>query len=651
MRKLSPAFLKQCAKIIGKENILTDDVSLALYSYDCSLSHTKPEGVLLIRKAEWLAPLVTLLYQYKIPFVPRASATNHAGGCTPLNGGVILNLTHLNHILEINTAQEYAWVEPGVVTAHLTAALASYGFFYAPDPASSTVCTIGGNFAQNASGARCMKYGGTLNHVLEADVILPNGEPLHLSLQEPGADLLGLLAGSEGTLGLITRLKVKILPLAKHIKTFLVPFPSLQESIQAVTDLVAQGILPRCVEALDQSTIQAIENFAHAGYPIAPAVLLFELDGDEEQINKETQLLQDICSRHHALDFKMAEEETEREKLWKARRSAYAAMAQLAPNVLVGDGTVPRSELPNALQKIRQLLDEHHLRACLLFHAGDGNFHPQIVFNGQNKQEVIQVKNVLKQILKTCVDCQGTLSGEHGIGVEKRSLMTYQYDKQTLDLFARIKHATDPDNLANPLKILPVHYEEEAKNASFSAEYQVIHDTLKEEKPFRIVGTNSRLGTKESSLFSTRRFNRILEIDTTNYVATAQTGVLVNDLIQTLSAQHLFCSWAPSAGTLGGAFASGCMPDIYQHILGVEAFLPDGSFIRYGGKFVKNAAGYPLTRLLAGSQGEWALITQLTFRIFASPVPVAKEKPFKSFQWNTWSKALKKELDPKGIFK
>lgn len=651
MTQLSASFLKQCARVVGKENILIDDLSRTLYSYDCSLSHTRPNGVVLIKNAAWIAPVVALLAKEKIPFLPRASATNHAGGCAPLNGGIILNLTHLNKILEINPKDGYAIVEPGVITAQLQKQLFPLGFFYAPDPASAAACTIGGNLAQNASGARCMKYGGTLDHVLEASVVLPNGKELLLSRKSGGPDLIGLLAGSEGTLGIITRLKVKILPLPAHIHTFLVSFPSLQSSIQSVTDLVARGILPRCVEAFDQTTANAIEDFAHAGYPTdAPAVLLFELDGTTEQIEQDTRVLEEICNKNGALQFITARSQQERARLWEGRRSAYAAMARLAPSVMVGDGTVPRSELPRALAQIQAILQGHQLKASLLFHAGDGNFHPQIIFNGQYKPDVLRVKQALKQILQVCVDCGGTVSGEHGIGVEKRALMAYQYDKPTLDLLARIKQATDPKNLSNPLKIVPIHYEEEAAPArELRPEYQELCSVLAKGK-VQVVGNNSRLKTKKKNLLSTRNLNKILDIDTANYTVTAQAGVVVNDLLRALAEKQLFCALPPSGGTLGGLVAAGGAPEIYAHLLGVEALLADGSYVRYGGKFMKNAAGYPLTRLFAGSQGQWGIITQLTLRVFATPVSLATEKSFRPFTPNEWTVALKKTLDPTGVF-
>ncbi len=648
--KIPASVWTQLKQTAGEENVLADEVSLSLYSYDCSLSRTRPDAVINVVRAQDVAPLLKILYRHHIPFVPRASATNHAGSCTALNGGVILNLAGLNKILQINTRQGYAVAEPGTITGDLQDRLAPLGFFYAPDPASERVSTLGGNLAQNASGARCMKYGGTIDHVLGTEVVLPDGRELYLDRSQGGPDFIGLLAGSEGTLGVITKLKVKILPAAKHIKTFLVTFPSLAASVQTVSDLAAQGIIPRCVEAMDQVTTRAVEEFAHAGYPLdAQALLILELDGTPAQIAAQEKALESICLQNGAQKFIPAKTEAERQKLWFGRRAAYAAMARLAPNVMVGDGTVPRSELPRALAKVRKILDDNHIFASLLFHAGDGNFHPQIVFDERNKPETVRVTRALKEILQACVDCGGTVSGEHGVGVEKRAVMAYQYDKPTLDLFARIKQAADPQDLANPLKLIPVDYAEKARVApALSAQEAPLARAL-QQGPCVIVGANTRQKTKASNRVCSLGLNRILEIDKTNYTATVQAGVSLRKLAEALAQENVFCLLPrKDEGTLGGAFASGCVPDFYPHVLGLEALLPDGSRVRYGGKLMKNAAGYHLTRLFAGSQGTLGLVTQLTFKIFAQPVPAAARKPFAPAEGNALWRAIKQQVDPHG---
>lgn len=642
--------LQHLIKLMGEENVLTDELSLALYAYDCSLSRTRPDGVILVKQADKLAPLIGLLNQFRVPFIPRASATNHAGSCAALAGGFILNLTHLNRILEINTREGFARIEPGVITGHLQQALEKEGFFYAPDPASTDVCTLGGNLAQNASGARCLKYGNTLAHVLEADVVLPTGEKTHVTKQSSFPQLLGLLAGSEGTLGIVTQLKVKILPIAKNIQTFLVTFPSLEDSIQAVTDLVAQGIIPRCVEAMDHTTLRTVEEFSHAGYPTeAQALLILELDGPLKTTQQQAVQLEQICLQNNAQKFQRARSLQERQNLWRGRRGAYAATARLAPNVAVGDGTVPRSELPRALKEVHQLLLQNNVQAALLFHAGDGNFHPHLVFDERNKPETSRIKKLLHQILQICVNCGGTISGEHGVGVEKRALMAYQYNAPTLFVMEKLKQALDPLNLCNPLKIIPLNYPEKARLLATPVELKPFVEKLAQQTPFQIVGAQTRIRKKCENAFSARLLNRLVEIDTQNYTVTAQSGIMIADLMEALEKRNLYCALPATNGTLGGLFCSGLAPEMYAHITGLEGLLPDGSFIKYGGKFVKNAAGYNLIYLFGGSQGKLGIITQLTLRIYATPVDkiTLLQKP-QGPDFNLLTQ-LKPLIDPTGV--
>ncbi|MBR2081785.1 MAG: FAD-binding protein [Elusimicrobiaceae bacterium] len=645
--KLSPQATEKLKQIVGNSHVLTDELSLSLYSYDCSLSRTRPDGVVLVQNTAQIADIIRVLSDYHIPFVPRASATNHAGSCIALKGGIILNLTQLNHILKINTQEGFAIVEPGVITADLQDALAPLGYFYAPDPASTRACTLGGNLAQNASGARCMKYGGTLDHVLAADFVMSNGTQIHLSRTDSGPDLIGLIAGSEGTLGVLTQLTVKILPVAKHIQTFLVTFPSLQSSVQTVSDLCAHGIIPRCVEAMDQTTTRAVEEFAHAGYPVnAEALLILELDGTPAQIKKQQSILTQICLAHNAQKFIAAKTDEERENLWRGRRSAYAAMARLSPNVMVGDGTVPRSELPATLERVQQIITQNNLRASLLFHAGDGNFHPHILFDQRNKLQTMHATQALNQILKTCVDSQGTLSGEHGVGVEKRAVMSYQYDESTLKAMQKIKHALDPKNIANPLKILPCQFQEKSRQTSpFPAEIAILQKQLKTwnktDTAFEILGSNSKLKTTTKTVLSSKVLSQIIEIDTANYTVTAQAGIKLSDLATALKKAGVHSILPTEKGTLGGVFASGILPEFYSQVTGLEALLKDGSYVRYGGKLTKNAAGYPLIHLLAGSRGTLGLVTQLTFKVFAQAQKIPKPRTFTPAQGNElWARLI-----------
>lgn len=650
--KLTPLAKKQLEKIVGPAGVLTDEISVSVYAYDCSVSRTRPEGVLLIKQIEQIAPVLRILHRHNIPFVARGSATNHAGSCVTLKGGVILNLTALNHILEINLQEQFVVVEPGVITADLQGKLAPLGYFYAPDPASQRVCTIGGNVAQNASGARCLKYGGTLDHVLAATFVLPNGEEISCSSELLGPDLMGFLCGSEGTLGILTKLKLRILPRCEHIQTFLITFASLQKAVETVSDLIAHGIVPRCIEAMDKLTLQNVEDFSHAGYPTdAEALLILELEGNGEQVKKETQSVKKICAQHHALQVLPAKTPQERQALWLGRQNAFAAMARLAPNVMVGDGAVPPSKLPHALMRVQQVLQENKIHAGLLFHAGDGNFHPHLLFDERNKLQTAQVTRTLHDILKICVEEGGTLSGEHGIGVEKRALMAYQYDGPTLKAMANIKQALDPQNLANPLKILPYRFAEKARMPlplfpNVQALQEKLFSYCKNKTPFVVCGQNTHLKTKYQTVLSADTLQNILEIDTDNYTATVQTGVTLERLNAVLKEHRVYSALPSLKGTVGGALCSGMFPGFYAHVLGVEALLPDGSYIRYGGKLMKNAAGYNLARLLAGSQGTLGLVTQITCKIFAHPVPLLCPGAFKEADTNVLWEQLRNMLDP-----
>lgn len=656
--KISRPLLHALQRLLGKENVQTDELSLQLNSYDCSQSRHRPDAVVKVTNAAVLPALVRLLAQAKVPFIARAAATNHAGSCAAVQGGVLINVNALDAIYQINPQQGYADVAPGVVTAQLQARLQPLGFFYAPDPASEAVCTLGGNLAQNASGARCMKYGNTADNTLQADFITPQGQWLPLRHDAPGPDWLGLVAGSEGTLGLIQKMRVKILPLSKQGKTFLTTFDSLENAVQTVSDLVAQGLIPRCVEAMDQTTTRAVEDFAHAGYPTdAQALLILELDGTRQQITQDEKLLQSLCRARGCLSFSAAKNEEEREKLWRGRRAAYSAMTALAPSVAVGDGTVPRSELAQTLRQVRRILDQYGVRASLLFHAGDGNFHPQIIFDSRNKEQTHRVSKALQEILKACIDHGGTLSGEHGVGIEKRAVMAYQYSRETLRLMSRLKKALDPDNLANPGKILPVGFEDKAApHTETDPEVLRLANEIKRRaehrEKTRVVGARTHWEKATAADLSTRSLNRILDIDKTNYTATVQTGVTVQELLLALKQQGVYAPLPPEyLGTLGGLVSQKRCPQLTPCLIGLQSILPNADIIDYGGKLMKNAAGYNLCRLFSGACGSLGLITRVTFKIYAKPVK-AQLLPLAWPQRETdpWLRAVQDQLDPQHLF-
>ena len=640
--------------LLGAQHVTSHPVYLALNGYDCSPSRHRPDLVLEIQKASQIAPLVKLLKQERIPFVVRAAGTNHAGGCAAVKGGIVIDINALNAIQRIDTLHEFADVEPGVINGVLQEQLKPLGFFYAPDPASAQVCTLGGNLAQNASGARCLKYGNTADNTLRAEFVTPDGETHLLRHDNPGPDWLGLIAGSEGTLGIIKQMRVKILPIPAHIKTFLVTFGSLEDCIQTVTDLVSKGIVPRCVEAMDRITAEAVENFSHSGYPVAQALLILELDGTSEQIKQQSVQLKTLCKKNNCLRFTAADTQAEREKLWNGRRAAYSAMSALAPNITVGDGTVPRSQLPAALKQVCDIIAKHEVRASLLFHAGDGNFHPQIVYDASNSIQAKAAYKALQEILKTCVDFGGTLSGEHGIGIEKRALMAYQYSRETLRLFQKIKQAFDPDNLANPDKIIPVGFEEKAKSSVSQDEAVIalqkeIRHRFTQHFPSEI--TSSADTAEHKEFLSTAALNRIVDIDTVNYTATVQAAVPVRKLLVTLRNRRLYSQLPLDyEGTLGSLIAAKAAPDFVSQITGIEAILPNGDLVQYGGKLMKNAAGYNLTRLFSGSWGAFGLITQITFKIYAAQTPATVTTGVLPSHADPLFQAVKTEIDPEHLF-
>ena len=643
--------LKKLEQLTGPGQVQTEPLVLALNGYDCSGSTHRPDAVVHITSVTQLEPIIGLLSREKIPFVVRAAATNHAGSCAAVKGGVVLNLNALNQLYTIDTQQGFADADPCLVTGVLQGRLKPLGFFYAPDPASEQVCTLGGNLAQNASGARCIKYGNTSDNTLQIEFITPDGYTHILKHDDPGPDLLGLVAGSEGTLGIIKRMRVRILPAPKQIQTFLVSFPSLEDAVQTVTDLIASGLTPRCIEAMDKVTVQAIESFTPPGYPQAEALLIIELDGNAKQIKQDTLTLQKICTQNHCQLFTQALSEEERQSIWHGRQAAYSAMAALAPNVAVADGTVPRSELPRALQQVRQIIDKYGIQASLLFHAGDGNFHPQLIFDASQPTQTKRIQQTLQEILKTCVDCGGTISGEHGIGVQKRALMAYQYSRQTLRLFAKIKKAFDPYNLANPDKIIPIGFEDKAalyeeKDPAVCALAVQIKQRFDKQQPTRITAQ----ALAQEPYLSTHTLDKILDIDKTNYTATVQAGVYVNDLIKALQAQQVYAKLPEKFnGTLGALVATKAAVDFTSQLTGIAAILPNADIVQYGGKLTKNAAGYNLCRLFVGSWGALGLITQVTFKIYPvkQNVSLKENTPFKPTALFT---ALKQTIDPQHLF-
>ena len=449
----------ELSQIVGKENILSSETDLMLYGYDASLFKSKPDCIVLPNSTEEVSMVVKFAHQHGVSVVARGSGTNLSGGTVPTRGGIIIHFSRMNRILEIDTENQRAVVEPGLFTLSLKTQLGRYGYVYQPDPASEKVSTFGGNFAENSGGPHCLKYGVTTNHILGAEVVLSDGEVVNVggkALDQPGYDLTGVLVGSEGTMGIATKLVLRIMPKPEAVKTLLAIYNSLEDAGRTVSAIIADGILPATLEILDNNTIKAVEASVKAGYPLdAAAVLLIELDGVKDGMDRLAQRVMEICKKNNVREVKAAQSEAERAQLWAGRRGAFGAVARLRPNYLVCDGTVPRTKLPEVLKKVVEITRKYNLDVANVFHAGDGNLHPLILFDERDEDELRRVHAAGAEILKVCADAGGTISGEHGIGTEKMKEMCFVFSNNDILAMKKVKKAFDPDDLMNPGKVLP----------------------------------------------------------------------------------------------------------------------------------------------------------------------------------------------------
>ncbi|MEI7482623.1 MAG: FAD-linked oxidase C-terminal domain-containing protein [Elusimicrobiota bacterium] len=656
---------RELETIVGPENVFTDNAELLMYSYDAGMARAKPEAVLLFTAIDQVAPAVKILYSAGIPFLPRIAGTNLSGGTIPLKGGVILNLTLLNKIRQIDTLTGVALVEPGVVNLRLQTELDKFGFFYAPDPSSQKVSTIGGNIGENAGGPQCLKYGVTSDNVTRLEVVTPEGDVKIWAFDDPGPDLMSLIIGSEGTLGIVTRAWLKILKKPEAIKTAVAAFSSIESAIDAVARIVGAGIVPRALEAMDKISLNAAKKNLKTDYPPGTeAILLIELDGESDKlVSKELHSIMDICTACLSTYFRIAEDPEEREALWAARKGAYPAMARLAPNVMVEDGVVPRPRLPEALKETRAIISKHKLNAGLLFHAGDGNLHPNIIFDERDMQEVKRVRKAGYEILKSCIRLGGSISGEHGIGVEKRVAMSWMFDAPTLDFFGAIKNAFDPKDLANPDKILPVAADRRAKERLFEHDlFGEAVNALIAELRLRaaggikslIRGTGTKLPKDTAGLnakpLDTRALNKVLDLDRENFTVRAEAGMPIRELKKWLKKAGFDIELPDLEGTLGGAAAAKAWPPMRDILLGMDVALADGKILSLGGKTVKNVAGYDAMKIFCGSMGAYGVILTVTLKTtLRAGLPGEVKGPKAPFKPEDHHRRLKKAVDPENL--
>ncbi len=448
-------------EIVGEENVLFSEMDLTLYGYDASMERGRPDVVVLPGSTEEVSRIMALAHEDRIPVVGRGSGTNLSGGTIPTRGGIVVHFSRMNRILEIDLPNRTVIVEPGVITLDLQNRLLAEGFLYMPDPASQKVSTLGGNLGENSGGPHCLKYGVTTNHVLGAEVVLYDGSVVWTggkSQDSPGYDLTGLLVGSEGTLGLVTKMILKIIRAPEKIKTMLAIFNAIEDASNTVSAIIAEGIVPATLEMMDNVVMQAVEASVQAGYPLdAAAVLIIELDGMADGMDRQAEKISEICKRHKVRDVRLAKDDAERAKLWAGRKGAFGAITRLKPSYMVCDGTVPRTKLPEVLSKVLETGKKYDLLIGNVFHAGDGNLHPLILFDERDEEEREKARAAAVEILKICADAGGTISGEHGIGLEKKREMFFVFSESDLEAMRQVKRAFDPEDILNPGKVIPTY--------------------------------------------------------------------------------------------------------------------------------------------------------------------------------------------------
>ena len=447
--------------MVGREACLLAAEELFAYECDGLTLHTgRPLAVVLPRSVEEVQRVVRACRVAGVSFVPRGAGTGLSGGATARDGSVVIECSRLDRILEVDEEDRVACVEPGVVNVELSQAIAHLGLFYAPDPSSQLVCTIGGNVAENSGGPHTLKYGTTTNHVLALEVVLPDGDTVMLGSPAgfaPGYDLVGAVVGSEGTLGIVTKVWVRLSPIPERIETLLVLFPDVVSACRAVGVVIASGLVPAALEIVDRRTIEAVEASVYrAGLPTdVGAVLIVELDGPAVALPPQVERVREIALREGAARVEVARDDAERQRFWRARKGAFGAMGRLAPDLYVHDAVVPRAKLPEVLEKICAICDKHRLKLANVFHAGDGNLHPNICFDRRDPDELARVQAAGVEILRTCVEAGGVITGEHGVGSEKQDFMGLIFGEADLEAMRRLRAAFDPEGVCNPGKIFP----------------------------------------------------------------------------------------------------------------------------------------------------------------------------------------------------
>ncbi|MCY3796762.1 MAG: FAD-binding protein [Chloroflexi bacterium] len=458
---MNRAVIEALELIYPSDRLLTRDVELLPYESDALTAFSAvPGAVVLPINEEEIIDTVRLCHQMALPFVARGSGTSLSGGSLPIPEGLTIGLNRLNRIKKLDPEQRIAVVEPGVINLHITEAAQPYGLYYAPDPSSQSICTIGGNIAFNSGGAHCLKYGMTSNHVLGLKVVLADGTVTTFGGESVdgvgiGPDLVGLFVGSEGLFGIALEITVRLMPQPELYRTVLAAYNDLGAAGDAVSMVVASGLLPGAMEIMDRLAIKAAEASVQAGYPDAEALLIVELEGEALQVGAEFDQLLDTIEESGAFEVRVAQNEAERTRIWKGRKGAFSAVGRLSPDYIVQDGVVPRSRLGEALVQINELKEKHQLDVANVFHAGDGNLHPLILYDGREAGALEKAEALAGEILALCINLGGSITGEHGIGMEKRDYLPAMFSEEEIDIMQALRRAIDPNEIANRGKMFP----------------------------------------------------------------------------------------------------------------------------------------------------------------------------------------------------
>jgi len=456
---LEDRVLAELRAVVGDSGLLTEPEDLRTYECD-GLTNFRaiPRAVLLPSSTGEVQGILRICHRERIPFVARGAGTGLSGGALPVADGIVISLARMNRILEVDIPNQRVVVEPGVVNLDVTGRVATEGYFYAPDPSSQSVCSIGGNVAENAGGAHCLKYGFTTTHVLGLEVVLPDGTLAHFggkTLDQPGYDLAGVFVGSEGTLGIATKITLRIMKRPQAVRTLLAAFNSTNEAGAAVSDIIAAGIVPAAIEMMDDLSIQAAEAAVHPGYPRCGGLLLVELDGPEAEVADLMDRVDGLCRKNGSWEIRLAQTDLERALIWKGRKSAFAAVGRISTNYIVQDGVIPRTALPEVMSEIGRLSAEVGLRVANVFHAGDGNLHPLVCYDRRIRGQEEAAVALSERILEICIEQGGSITGEHGIGEEKKMMMAKMFAEPDLATMQRVRCAFDPLQLSNPTKVFP----------------------------------------------------------------------------------------------------------------------------------------------------------------------------------------------------